>query len=212
MAIRAENGFWPLAKADLRHNGLFRLVPAVGLLALCPVLFGLTALPEAAVWAPLELLAALTGIVLLTPLFTPEQSAPIRETVAVRPVSLLWVYALRLAYSLVFLVLALGGLCLLLRAGGCAVTPAHFAGTLAEALFLGALGLAASAVTGNGTLGYMLPMLYYAINYAGGASMGALDLFAGMRGHAETKVWLAAAGALLLAAGFAAQWRRTYRR
>ncbi len=213
MTISKDGRWGLLVRANLRHNGLPHLLLAAALLAFCPVLFGLESLTAQAVWVPLELFAALTGILLLTPLFLPEQNAPpVLEAVASRPTHLLSVYALRLAYSLVFLTLLLGVFCLLLRGGGCDVTPAHYGGTLAEALFLGALGTAASAVSGNGTVSYMLPMLYYAMNYAGGESLGAFDLFAGMHGHAATKVWLALGGMTLLGVGLLVQWRSVYRR
>lgn len=57
-----------------------------------------------------------------------------------------------------------------------------------------------SALCGNTVIGYMPPILYYALNIGMGPELGNFYLFSMTRGEYGPKLWLSAAG-LLLAAG-----------
>lgn len=49
-------------------------------------------------------------------------------------------------------------------------------------LFLGSIGFAVSAVTNQTVLGYMLAVIYYAVNMGGGKYLGKFALFQMMKG------------------------------
>ena len=72
------------ARLDLKRNFLPHLCLALLLVLLTPVLFGLNDLDTQGSAVPLELMMPLTGILLLTPIFLPEQDPAVRDVVAVR--------------------------------------------------------------------------------------------------------------------------------
>ena len=61
------------AKANLKFEILPHFLLSVVLCALCPIIFGLNDLSAAEAAAPLEMVVSLSGVLLLTPLFLPEQ-------------------------------------------------------------------------------------------------------------------------------------------
>lgn len=197
---------WPIAKSNLRHNFAPHFLLAVVLLALTPVLFGVVHLDGTASAVPLEAFVSLTGIVLLTPVFQPEQNPEIEETVQARYVSGVSVYWIRIAYSLLALLLLIGGFAAFMRLGGCAVDARLVFGAVSDAVFLGGLGMAASAAAGNTAVSYMAPMVYYALNFVGGDRFGVFNLFSMMSGGASTKGWLFGAGAALVAVSVLIKW------
>lgn len=154
----------------------------------------------------MELLVCLTGMVLLPLIFQPEQSPELEELVRAKYVNTLWVYAVRAAYSLLAVVVLIGAVGLFMRASGCAVTPILLFGTLANAVFLGGLGMAAASALGNIAVAYMVPFLFYALNFAGGSRFGSFHLFSMMGGAQEPKLPMFASGMLLIALALGIKW------
>lgn len=91
---KSKNSFpvWQIARINLRHNFVWHLVLAIMLVLLTPVLFGTSDLDAQAAAIPLEMFVSLLGIVLLTPVFHPEQNQEIAEIVASKYVSNILVY------------------------------------------------------------------------------------------------------------------------
>ena len=73
-------------------------------------------------------------------------------------------------------------------------------GTIADALFLGSMGMLTSAVTRNTVIGYMPPLLYYALNIGMGPKLGSFYLFSMVTGSYTAKLWLFATGILMIVA------------
>ena len=67
-------------------------------LLLTPVLVGTENLDQQGAAVPLEMFVALIGIILLTPVFLPEQNAEIHDLVASKYVSVLRIYLIRTVY------------------------------------------------------------------------------------------------------------------
>lgn len=80
----------------------------------------------------------------------------------------------------------------------CDVTFVLFAGTMADAVFLGVLGMMGAACADSTVPGYMAALVYYGINGGGGRKMGKFYLFSMSNLEYEPKVWLFAAGMLLI--------------
>ena len=57
-----------------------------------------------------------------------------------------------------------------------------------------------SAVTGNTVIGYMPPLLYYALNIGMGPKLGSFYLFSMVTGSYTAKLWMFVAGILMMAA------------
>ncbi len=197
---------WPIAKSNLRHNFAPHFLLALVLLLLTPVLFGVANLDRMASAVPLEVFVSLTGIILLTPVFQPEQNPEIEETVQARFVSGVSVYLIRIAYSLAALTLLIGGFAAYMWFCGCAVDRGLVCGAVSNAVFLGGLGMAAAAATCNTAVSYMAPMVYYALNFTGGGKLGVFYLFSMMSGSGSAKGWLFGAGAALIALSVLMKW------
>ena len=73
-------------------------------------------------------------------------------------------------------------------------------GAIADALFLGFMSMLTSALTGNTVIGYMPPLLYYALNIGMGPKLGSFYLFSMIKGSYTAKLWLFVVGILMIAA------------
>ncbi len=195
-----------IIKVNLRHNFLPHLLAALAIAACTPVVFEVSSLNGTLAAQPLEMLLSLTGAILLTPIFLPEQDENIRDLIRSKHTNYLAVCALRIAYSVLFLAVLLGGFTLLMRACESAVTVEHFTGALASALFLGALGFFGAGISGNVTVGYMVAMIYYIANFTLKEKLGNFYLFSMSNGAGEGKVFLLAAALLVIAAAF--EWKK----
>lgn len=194
-----------LAKAQLRYNFRAPLVLALLLLGLVPVLFGIDGLKGEEAAVPLEMFAALLGIVLLPPIFQPEQESAVRELIASKFTSLDAIYGLRAIMAIVMLSLLLLGLSLVMLMNGSDFPILRYAaGTFAGAYFLGALGLLAYSMTSQIAVGYMVPLVYYVFNLFGADNFGPFALFSISKVNSFVeKYWLAGAGMLFLLAALA---------
>ena len=81
---------------------------------------------------------------------------------------------------------------------GSDVTMILVFGAAANAIFLGSMGMLVSALTGNTVIGYMPPFLYYALNIGMGPKLGNFYLFSMTVGNFRVKIWLLAAGVLMI--------------
>lgn len=172
----------------------------MGLCLLTPVFAGTKNLDLASAALVMETFVSLTGIVLLTPVFAPEEKEEVDDLVSSKYYNKAWVWLIRTACSLLAAVLLTAVFTLYLRAGGCETTPALWLGTMADAVFLGFLGLFASALCRNTVIGYMPPLLYYAVNLGMGDKLGRFYLFSMAAGGYAQKGWLFLAGIFLGAA------------
>ncbi len=108
-----------------------------------------------------ETLLPITGLLLLTPLFLPEQDETVLDVIRVRltPVSL--VYGIRAVCALIFVLLIPALAVFALRLLHCDAVPGLWASVVSSGLFLGGLGALAFARWGNLTAAYMVPTLYF---------------------------------------------------
>ena len=154
-----------IIKVNLRHNFLPHLLAALAVTICAPIVFEISSLNGTLAAQPLEMLLSLTGAILLTPVFLPEQDENIRDLIRSKRTDDLAVCALRVGYSALALTVLLGGFTFLMRACESAVTGEHFFGAFASALFLGALGFFGAGISGNVTVGYMVAMIFYIANF-----------------------------------------------
>lgn len=191
-----------IISVNLRHNFLPHLILALIIAALTPVIFGISSLSYREAAQPLEMLLSLTGTVLLTPIFLPEQNENIRDLIRSKRTNHLAVCLLRLLYSVFFLAVIYGVFTLVMLYSESDVSVRHFAGGFGSALFLGALGTFFAGVTGNTVVGYMVSMIYYIANFALKDELHKLYLFSMSSGSFDEKSKLIGCAFLLLAAAF----------
>lgn len=191
--------YFEIAKANIRHNFLPQFALVFLIFIFAPIIFGITGLDSKASAVPLEMFVSLIGIVLLTPIFAPEQNEEIKDTVESKYISTITVYLIRIFISILIMVFLIGIFVFIMRLNGCDVSFKLAYGTFATALFVGAIGFAAYGISNNIAVGYMLPILYYALNFTGGNKyLGNFYLFSMTKESYSEKVWPLLSGVLLM--------------
>lgn len=192
---------WEIAKSNLRHNAVLPVLVAAAILVMTPVLFGTANLSQQEAAVPMEMFVSLIGIVLLTPVFQPEENRETGDLVASKYTGTSVVYCIR-AVTALLLVIALVTLAgIFIRMRGSDLTAWIVIGTAADAVFLGALGMLTAALTDNTVIAYMIPLFYYMLNYGAGGKLGNFYLFSMISMNVPAfrpKLWLLAAGAICM--------------
>lgn len=192
-----------IAKENLRHNLWIHAGIALVLLCLSPFISGIEnlALPDTA--KVLELYVALLGIILIPPVFLPEQDPDLRDLIRSKYTKISSIYSIRVIESVLVLMLYLGVYLWILHCNGCQMEVLkYFVGTLAEMLFLGGLGLFTYSLADNLIAGYMIPIFYYVTAIGSGSKyMKVFYPFSMSQGRFTEKYWLLAGGILLIVLG-----------
>lgn len=187
-----------ILKINLKHNLIPHLFLAIVIVCFTLVIFGISSLDELESAKPLEMLLSLTGIILLTPIFLPEQNENIRDLIRSKRTDYLMVCLIRLVYSLFFLAVIFGIFIIIMAHSESMVTLQHFIGGYSSALFLGTLGFFSAGVSGNSIIGYMVSMIYYIANFAMKKELKNLYLFSMSSGSFHEKYWLLGCSLVLI--------------
>lgn len=192
-----------IEKEHFKNHYVGHLAAALLFCLLAPVIVGMEALNRYQSGQVLDMYFSLLGIVLLTPLFMPEQNKDIRDLLASREYPLRNIQLLRLLQAVV--ILAVLNLLVLfqMKLGECTFPfGTYFCCAMANCVFLGGLGIFAYGITDHLVIAYMIPVFYYICCYGAGQKyLGKFYLFSLMTGDLENKIWLGTAGILLTAAG-----------
>lgn len=192
-----------LVKVNFKHHLFPHIVVAAGMCLLAPFIMGVRNLDLFLTAKVLELYVSLLGIVLLVPIFLPDQDKDIRELVKSKREPLELLHFIRTGQSLLILCIFVVCFLVFLQQGNC-VFPfgKYFYGTMASCIFLGGLGVFVYSFVDNLPIAYMVPILYYILCYGGGQKyLGKLYLFSMLRGTVEDKIYLLILGVLMMIAG-----------
>ncbi|MBU3876796.1 hypothetical protein HGO97_013360 [Faecalicatena sp. AGMB00832] len=202
--------YWEIGKENLRHNLLIHAGIALLLLCFSPLVLGVKNLGLSETAKVLEIYVALIGIVLITPVFLPEQNRDLRDLIHSKYTKVASIYSIRVIESILVLMLFLGIYLWFLHRNGCEMDAAmYFAGTLAEMLFLGGLGIISYSLTDNLVAGYMIPIFYYITAIGGGKKfLKSFYPFSMSQGSYSEKYWLLAAGIVLIILGIRIRSRK----
>ena len=203
----AEN-FWAAGKIHFKYHYWFHLLAATLFCLAAPFLVGMEALNFPQTGKVLEFYFSLSGIILLTPLFAPDQIRDIRDLLRTREMPFWWLHLIRLAEAFVSLTVLAVLFLFWMRAGKCRFEflPCCL-GTLATCLFLGGLGILAASLTDSLPIGYMVSMIYYVCNFGSGRDyLGPFYLFTMTEGTFDGKMWIGISGILMILLGIL--WRR----
>ncbi len=173
---------------------------AVLFLCISPIIFGLSNLDAVSSAQILEKYIALIGIVLLVPIFQPEENIAIKDVIVSKYISIIKIYLIRILESLVITSFLIFLFIMCMRINFCDFyAPLYFAGTLAEAVFLGALGMFFYSISDQIVIGYMVPFLYYILcSFGGNRYLGYLYLFSMMQGSYIEKCILCILGVVFI--------------
>ena len=191
-----------ILNVNLRHNFMPHFFMALVIAVLTQAMFGIASLDAREAAQPLERLLSLAGIVLITPIFLPEQNENIRDLVRSKRTDYLAVCFIRLLYSVFFLAVIIGGFTLVMQYSESAVTARHFFGGFSSALFLGSLGFFFAGIGQNTIVGYMVSLIYYIANFGLKDELKGFYLFSMSAGSFHEKYWLLGGSIVLFAAAF----------
>ncbi len=134
--------YWHIEKTNLKYHIPVHLLVCILLLFVSPFFMGVKNLTAQDTAKVLEMYVALIGIVLLTPVFLPEQDRGIRDLVCTKYLTSAVVYLVRIAGNIVLLILLAGLYIGMLAYNQCDFPVVrYFLGTLTQMLFMGGLGL-----------------------------------------------------------------------
>lgn len=191
-----------ILSVNLKHNFIPHLLIALVIAFLTQCLFGIAALNAREAAQPLERMLSLTGIVLLTPIFLPEQNENIRDLIRSKRTDYLAVCFVRLLYSIFFLAVIIGIFTFMMLCKESKVTIQHFIGSFSSALFLGSLGFFFAGITQSTITGYMVSAIYYIANYSLKKELQNFYLFSMSAGSFTEKYWLLGGSTVLFVVTF----------
>lgn len=157
----------------------------------------------------MEMYIAFTGILLLTPLFMPEQNREIWLLERSKATPLWQLYLIRVLEAVMLLMMVVTVFVFLLRQGGSVFSVGSlWLGSFAEIFFLGSIGFFVSGITNQVILGYMVSVLYFMVNIGGSKYLGKFALFQMMKGSYDFAALMLPTAFLLLAGGIILRERR----
>lgn len=185
-----------IEKVYFKYHFVFHIFIAVILCLFSPFIMGVQNLDAYQTARILESFFCLMGIILCIPVFLPDFDVSVRELLESKEISIYFIHILRLLQSLLTLIGLLFIFLMFLKQNQCSFPFwKYFFGTLADCLFLGGIGLVVYSIFDYITIAYMIPFLYYILNYGSGKQyLGKFYLFSMVDGSfEETKYLLGAA-------------------
>lgn len=195
--------YWQIAKENTKHNIGIHTGISILLLCLSPLVLGVQNLSGQNTAKVLEMYVALLGIVLLPPIFLPEQNQSLRDLVRSKYTKIISLYIVRALEAALVLGILLGAYMGMLFVNGCEMNILqYFTGTLSEMLFMGGIGVLCYGIFDNLIAGYMVPIFYYITAMGGGQKyLGVFYPFSMAIGSYSEKCWLFGGGIVMLALG-----------
>lgn len=177
---------------------------------MAPLVAGVENLSQIETAQLLDFYAVLPGMILLIPVFFPEQNQDIRDLIRSKYTSTGSIYLIRILLSALVMVLLTAAFLWMLKRGGCSFPAGKFfPAALSGMIFLGGLGAAAYALSGNPVIGYMASLAYYLFSFGTGEKyLGNWFLFSLVRESYTEKRYLAVTGIILL---LASVWIRMHK-
>jgi len=158
---------------------------------LLPFVFGVENLDSLSSAIVLEKGVSLIGIVVLIPLFSPEQDKNISELAESKYTSMACIYLIRLFLSISIIMLLVSSFVMFMQYNKCDFNIIKYIfGTFSSALFLGALGLLVYSITNNVIVGYLISIFYYIINFVGADKLNNFYLFSMSKNSFKEKYYL----------------------
>lgn len=150
-----------------------------------------------------ECYVSLLGVILLVAVWAPDCNLSIREVIRSKKEPMMVQYLIRLGLLYAVMMLLGGFFLQFLKMGNCQFPFLKMYWTfVANATFLGGMGMFLFALTDQAAFSYMLPLAYYAANFGlGGKKLGYFYLFSMQEGRIKEKMYLFASGMVFLMGG-----------
>ena len=198
-----------IAKVSLKYNLLPHIIICFFFFLIAPAMMGIENLNHFQTAQVLELFVSLFGIILFIPQFLPDQDKNIRDLLESKKESVLKIQCIRFFIALLSVSFFILMFLLRLKYGGCTFEFGKlFYGTMANCIFLGGLGILIYGFVDNVAVAYMVPILYYILNYGSGKKLGKFYLFTMARGSSDEKLYILIAGIIMIACGIGARVKK----
>lgn len=192
-----------IAKVNWKFNLFPHVIVAFMICLISPLIMGVENLDYLQTAKILDVYISLLGLILLVPLFIPDEDENILDLVKSKKESMAVIHIIRLLESILFLTIFILGFLFYLKTKSCNFPfTEYFYGTMANCIFIGGLGILIYSIFNNLAVAYMVPMLYYIMCYGAGKKyLGKLYLFSMMRGNIEDKKYLLISGIAMITVG-----------
>lgn len=161
--MEARN-LYSIIGSNFRLNYKQTLFPAILLLLVIPMVYGMSNLDSVKSADCLERMVALIGLPMFVPLLKPEQNGSMDAILTMRHFSYRMIVGLRVVLSLICTVALIFIFAGYMRVGGCSFPVCVYAiRTLAVTMTFGFAGLLASAVSGNTAVGFLVSFCWYCV-------------------------------------------------
>ncbi len=194
-------------KSLVRFNFRYFTGPYVALslvlLVSMPIIFSISYLDMYQTARILEIYLVFNGMLILGPLFSPEEDGAIRRLILSKRQSYLGLLLIRL-FLLTVILMAIITLNLIILKGNHCEFPffKYLYGGFASAWILGSISVFFSGISGSTIIGYLVSFVYYMINLGSGSKyLGKFYLFSMLKGSVHDKIYLLCLGALLVGLG-----------
>lgn len=193
--------FLKISAVNFKYNLFPHLLVSVLLCLAAPLFMGTGNLDAYRVAKVMEAYVALTGIILLIPVFMPDMNQDIRDLTASKRMPMYRLHIIRTLWAVWFLFLISLGFLGFLKGENCDFDFFKmFYAVMANALFLGGMGMFVFALFDQAVFAYMIPLVYYVVNLGGRKHLGNFYLFSMQMGYFTEKHYLFAGGVVLTAA------------
>ncbi len=195
---------YALIRYSLRYFYLPYLVLSLVLIRIMPIIFSVQYLDMYQTARILELYLVFNGMLILGPLFYPEEDQPIRNLILSKKQSFQYILTLRLLLAIIILLVLLFLNLIIFKINQCEFSFAKYMyGGFTSAWVLGGICVFTSGVSGSTIIGYLVGFVYYLINFGSGSKyLGKFYLFSMLQGGISDKIYLFGLGTLLISAGF----------
>lgn len=206
--MEATRKYLRISSVQIKLSLFINLILSLVILAITPVIFGIKNLDSIASSYVLERFVALIGIILITPIFLPEQDKNIAELIESKYTSPIKTYLLRFFISSVTLFILISGFILIMVTMSCEFNILKFIiGTFATAFFLGTLGAIVYGISDNIVAGYLIPLSFYMWNmFSKSDEVKNLYLFSLVNDSFSEKYWLLGLGFLFIIVVILYKW------
>lgn len=166
-----------LAVQNIRYFQMVSFVLALVLCGLMIPFFGVVQLTETATMQILARILPLLGLVLIAPVLQHEFDPEIADIMWTKKFAYWKTICLRLVIAFVMAIILYGVYLTILWMNDSTFLWSHVLHSLINLLFLGSLALLVMALTKNSTVGYMVAIIYYLMNFFMAKKLGMFYLF-----------------------------------
>lgn len=171
------NTYFTLAVRNIRHFQLLSFSIAALFLGSVIALFGIVQLTETATMQILSRFFPLLGLVLLSPILLPEFDDDVASVIWTKRLAYWKVLCIRLVTVFMVVAMLFGVYLTILTVNDSVFLWRHVLYSSINLLFLGSLALVMMSFTKSSTVGYMVAIVYYLMNFFVGKQLGVFYLF-----------------------------------